>query len=300
MEEYTLLVMAAGMGSRFGGLKQIQPVGPNGELLIEYSIYDAIKAGFNKIVFVINKDTEDYLKTHIGQKIEDKVNVEYVVQDINDLPEGYKRPENRIKPWGTGHVIYCARNILKGSFAIINADDFYGYNSYETLLDFLKNNTDRTHYLTIGYKISNTLSENGSVKRGVVRMESGILNQIIESKIVTENRGPVAYPLDGRTPFKITDDDLATVNLFAFTPNFLKAIIDKFPVFLDKNINIEGSEYLIPDVVAEQIKEGSATVYINSTTDKWHGMTYKEDLEQLQNAINNYIAEGKYPEKLWE
>lgn len=300
MEEYTLLVLAAGMGTRFNGLKQVQPVGPNGELLIEYSIYDAINAGFTKIIFVVNKETENFLKNNIGPKIGNRIKLEYVLQDINNLPEGYKSPANRIKPWGTGHAIYCAKDSIKGSFAVINSDDFYGKDAYENLIDFMKNNTDRTHYLAIGYKIINTLSENGSVKRGIVRMENGILKQIIESKIINENRNVIAYPLDGRNSFKITDDDLTTANLFAFTPNFLKAAIDKFPQFLDKYLNVEDAEYLIPDIVSQQIQEGAATVYINISSDKWDGITYLEDLDKLKSSINNYIIEGKYPNNLWD
>ena len=299
MEEYTLVVMAAGLGSRFGGNKQIEPIGPNGETLIEYSVYDAMRAGFNKVVFIIKKDIEDYFKENIMNKLEGKIKAEYVIQDVTDLPEGYKF-EYRAKPWGTGHAIYAARNSIKGSFAIINADDFYGRHGYEIIIDFMKNNRDRTHYLTIGYKIANTLSNHGSVKRGVIRMENGILKQIIESKIEREEKGVFAYPLDGRPSFKINNDDIAAVNLFAFTPNFLKAIVDKFPTFLDEEGNNPDSEYLVPEILASQIREDSATVYVNSSPDKWLGMTYKEDKEDLAIEINNYIKEGLYPEKLWD
>lgn len=300
MQEYTLVVMAAGMGSRFGGLKQIEPIGPNGEFIIDYSIYDAIKAGFNKIVFVIRKENEQIFKQTIGQRIEGKVNVEYAYQELDDLPEGYTCSKERKKPWGTGQAIYSARNVIKSAFAVINADDFYGYEAYEILLNFLKNNQNRNHYLAVTYKVANTLSENGSVKRGIAKVSSGILNQIIESKVGEENDKIIAHPLDGSNPFEITDDDTATVNLFGFSINFLKEVEQKFPEFLDKNINKLDAEYLMPDIITKQIENETATVFVQTTEDKWHGVTYKEDKTSVVTAINNYIAEGKYPKNLWE
>lgn len=300
MPEYTLLVMAAGMGSRFGGLKQIEPVGPNGEFIIDYSIYDAIKAGFNKVIFVIKKEHESVFKETIGHRIEGKIKVEYVFQELDDLPDGYQKPINRTKPWGTGQAIYSAKEFIKGPFAVINADDFYGYEAYEILIDFLKNNESRNHYLAVGYKVKNTLSENGSVKRGIARVKNGILEEIIESKVGLENDDIIARPLDGSKAFKINNDDLATVNLFGLTTNFLRDVQLKFPEFLDKHINELEAEYLMPNIITDEINDGSATVYVKSTPSKWHGVTYKEDKESVVNAINNYINEGKYPKDLWE
>ncbi len=300
MEEYTLLVMAAGAGSRFGGPKQIEPIGPGGEFIIDYSIYDAVKAGFNRVIFVIKEEQEKIFKETIGKRLEDKVKVEYAFQQINDLPEGYEVPKDRTKPWGTAHAIYSARDMIKGPFAVINADDFYGYNAYEILIDFLKNNKDRTHYLAVCYKVVNTLSKNGSVKRGIVTAKNGILEKITESKVEVKNNIMMAYPLDGSRTFKLEEDALATVNLFGFTVNYMKAIEEEFPKFLDENINNLDAEYLVPDIISKQINDKTATVYIKGTTAKWHGVTYKEDKEDLVNAINIYINEEKYPRYLWK
>lgn len=300
VQEYTLVVMAGGLGSRFGGLKQIEPVGPNGEFIIDYSIYDAIKAGFTKVIFIIKRENEKVFRETIGKRLEDKVTVEYAFQDVNDLPEGYVCPNGRTKPWGTGHAIYAARDLIRGPFAVINADDFYGYEAYEILIDFLENNTSKNHYLAVTYSVNNTLSENGSVKRGVAKISNGILTSITESKIGEENERIVARPLDGSDAFFITDDDQATVNLFGFTINFLREVENKFPQFLDANINSLDAEYLMPEIVTKQIEDGSATVYVKGTVNKWHGVTYKEDKASVVKAINNYIAEGKYPKDLWE
>ncbi len=300
MEEYTLLVMAAGVGSRFGGSKQIEPVGPGGEFIIDYSIYDAIKAGFNRIIFVIKEKQEQIFKETIGKRLEGKVKVEYAFQQLKDLPEGYKTPQKRTKPWGTAHAIYSARDMIKGPFAVINADDFYGYNAFETLIDFLKNNKDRTHYLAVCYKVVNTLSKNGSVKRGIVTAENGILEKITESNVEIKNNSMVAHPLDGSRAFKLDEDALATVNLFGFTVNYMKAVEEQFSTFLDENINDPDAEYLVPDVVSKQINDKTATVYIKSSTAKWHGVTYKEDEEDLVNAVNLYIQKDQYPRYLWK
>ncbi len=300
MDEYTLLVLAAGEGSRFGGSKQIEPIGPEGQYIIDYSLYDAIKAGFNKVIFVIKEEQEKIFKETIGKRIEDKIKVEYAFQQINDLPEGYKAPKKRKKPWGTAHAIYSARDMIKGSFAIINADDFYGPVAYKILIDFLKNNKDRTHYLAVCYKVINTLSQNGAVKRAVVTEENGILEKIVESKVEIKNNTMIAYPLDGKRAFKLDENALATVNLFGLTVNFIKVIEDEFSKFLDENINNLDAEYLLPDVISKQIKENTAVIYTRYITDKWHGITYKEDKESIVNAINKYIQEGKYPRDLWK
>lgn len=300
MTEYTLLVLAAGMGSRFGGLKQIEPVGPNGEFIIDYSIYDAIRAGFNKVVFVIKKENEQIFKETVGNRIKDKIKVEYAFQEINDLPEGYIAPKERTKPWGTGHALYAARNNINGPFAVINADDFYGPDAYKVVMDFLKTNKESNHYVSIGYEVHNTLSEFGEVKRGVNKTENGILKEIIESKVKKENNQIIARPLDGRKPFVITDADTASVNFFGFTPNIIKTTIEKFPPFLDKNINNLDSEYLsTEDIITPDIEENGATMYVKKTSSKWSGVTYKEDKEALINKINDDIEKGIYPKDLW-
>ena len=300
MEEYTLVILAAGLGSRFGGLKQTTPVGPNGEFIIDYSIYDAIKAGFNKVVFIIRKEHEELFRETIGSRIEGKIKVEYAFQDVNDLPEGYTKPEERTKPWGTGHALYAAREFIKGPFAIINADDFYGAEAFELLLDFLKNNETRNHYITVCYNVKNTLSVNGAVKRGIVYTKNGILETIVESSISVENGKMIAKPLDGSSAFKVDDDTLTAVNLFGFTSNFMRTIQSGFAEFLDQNLNSLDAEYLVPDIINDEIKQENISVYVKSTSAKWHGFTYKEDKELVIQAVNNYITEGKYPKNLWE
>ena len=300
MTEYTLIIMAAGLSERFGSLKQIAPVGPNGEFIIDYSIYDAIKAGFNRVIFVIKKEHEVLFKETIGNRIAGKIKVEYVFQELNDLPEGYQAPINRTKPWGTGGAIYSARELLKSSFAVINADDFYGLEAYEIIMDFLKNNESRNHYLAVGYKVKNTLSENGTVKRGIAHVKNGIIEEIIESQVGFENGDIIARPLDERPAFKITDDDVATVNMFGFTTNFLKAVQSKFSAFLDSHLDDPKAEYMIPNISNEEIAGKLATVYIKNTSSKWYGVTYESDKSTVVNAINTYIAEGKYPKDLWK
>ncbi|MCI9110507.1 MAG: nucleotidyltransferase [Bacilli bacterium] len=301
MNDYTLLVLAAGMGSRFGGLKQIEPVGPNGEFIIDYSIYDAIRVGFNKVVFVIKKENEQVFKDTIGNRIKDKIKVEYVFQDINELPEGYETPKDRIKPWGTGHALYCARNNINGPFAVINADDLYGPDAYKVVMEFLKTNSNPNHYVSVGYEVENTLSEFGEVKRGINKTENGILKEIIESKVKKEKGQIYAKPLDGRPEFIITSDDTASVNLFGFTPNIIKATVELFPPFLEKNINNLDSEYLMTDdVVSLDAKQNGSVMYVQKTTSKWSGITYKEDKTSLINKINDDVENGIYPKKLWD
>ncbi len=299
MDEYTLLVLAAGEGSRFGGSKQIEPIGPEGQYIIDYSLYDAIKAGFNKVIFVIKEEQEKIFKETIGKRIEDKIKVEYAFQQINDLPEGYNAPQKRKKPWGTAHAIYSARDMIKGPFAIINADDFYGREAFEILIEFLKNNNDRTHYLTVTYELLKTLSKHGDVKRGIAQVQNGILEKITESKIKINNNKIYAYPLDGSRAFKVEENTPVVVNLFGFTTSFLKEIINTFPAFLEENINDLESEYLLPTIVSIQIRSNASTVYVKETKDNWHGITYKDDKGDLEKAINTYIEDSKYPSNLW-
>jgi len=297
MEEYTLVVMAAGLGSRFGGQKQITPVGPNNEFIIDYSIYDAIKAGFNKVIFIINRQYEDYFRKTIGERIKDKIEVEYVFQDVSDLPLGFVF-NDRVKPWGTGHAIYAARENIKGPFAVINSDDFYGDEAYEILMDFLKNNEKRNNYLSVCYKVKNTLSLIGEVKRGIIFSKNGILEDIKESVVSLENGTILARPLDGSHPFKITDDDLTSVNLFGFTSNFIRDLEEKFIKFLEEKGGLE-SEFFLPDIITEEIKNEEVTVYVRTCPSKWFGMTYKDDMETVKEEIKALISEGKYPKNLW-
>ena len=299
MQDYTLVVLAAGLGSRFGGLKQIEPIGPNGEFIIDYSIYDAIQAGFTKVVFVIKKENEQIFKETIDMRLNGKIKIEYAFQSLDDLPEGYSCPKERTKPWGTGHALYSARHLINGPFAVINADDLYGPEAYQVLMDFLKNNKEFNHYVSIGYAVENTLSAFGTVKRGINKTENGILKEIIESQVGKQNGVIVAKPLDGRPAFTISDQDTASVNMFGFTEKFMEATINRFSEFLNNHIDDLNAEYLMTnDIISKEINDNKAIMYVKKTTAKWGGVTYKEDKENVVKQINDHIKDGTYPTKL--
>ena len=299
-KDLTLLIMAAGMGSRFGGLKQIEPFGPNGEFIIDYSVYDAIKAGFNKIVFVIKEENYDIFRETIGSRIEDKIKVEYAFQKLDDIPEGYTLPEDRVKPLGTGQAILSTRNIIKENFAIINSDDFYGRDAYEVAANFLKN-TDSNTYGLVGYKVINTLTENGSVKRGACKTSDGKLTKIVESSIIEENGVITATPLEGGDSFSMEKDELVSMNMLLFTPTLFPYLENKFKDFMEENKDdLFKCEFLIPSVLDDAIKENYAQVEVLSTTAKWEGVTYKEDKDGVVKAINKLIENGEYPQNLWK
>ena len=296
----TLVILAAGMGSRFGGLKQIEPIGPNGEFIIDYSIYDAIKAGFNKVVFIIKEENYDVFRETIGSRIENKIKVEYAFQRLEDIPEGYTLPSSRVKPLGTGQAILASKNNVDSNFAIINSDDFYGRDAFIVASNFLSNTTDNDYGL-VGYKVDNTLTVNGSVKRGVCKTKDGKLSSIIESSIVKENNIITASPLDGRESFIMDSNDLVSMNMLLFTKTIYPYLEEKFKEFMEKNKeDLEKCEFLIPDVLTDAINSKYATVSVLSTTAKWEGVTYKEDKEAVVNAINKLIDEGEYPQKLWK
>jgi len=296
----TLVIMAAGMGSRFGGLKQIEPVGPNGEFIVDYSIYDAIKCGFTKIVFIIKEENYDLFRDTVGKRIEDKIKVEYVFQNNDNIPSDIEIPNSRVKPLGTGHAILCCKDVVDESFAIINADDFYGYDAYRVISKFMKENTDVNKYAMAGYIVGNTLTENGSVKRGVCEQENGYLTRLIESSVGKDNDKIIATPLEGGESFEVTDDTLVSMNMFAFTPKLFGYLEEGLIKFLKQNQNnLETCEYLIPSVVFELIKDNQIQVEVLKTNAIWHGITYKEDKEELVNSINKLIEEGKYPKNLW-
>ena len=293
-----LVIMAAGMGSRFGGLKQIEPVGRNGEFIIDYSIYDAIKSGFDKIVFIIKEENYDVFRNTVGKRIESKIDVEYVFQNNDNVPKEIEIPESRVKPLGTAQAILCCKDVVKGNFAILNADDFYGYDAFRVVADFLKNNNDPSMYCMAGYRVKNTLTENGSVKRGVCETKDGYLTNLIESSVEYVGDEIVASPLDGRDSFTVSGDSAVSMNFFGFTPKIFDALESGFLPFLQANKdNLEKCEYLIPDVVFNEIENNRASVKVLDTTAVWHGMTYKEE---LMNSINELIENGVYPEKLWD
>lgn len=298
-KDLTLLVLAAGMGSRFGGLKQIEPVGPNGEFIIDYSIKDAIIAGFTKVVFVIKEENYEIFKETIGKRIEDKIKVEYVFQKIEDIPEGVIIPSDRIKPLGTAHALYGARNVIHENFATINADDFYGRDAYMKAAEFLKNCKDN-EYGMIGYKVGNTLTENGAVKRGVVFGENGNLSQLIESSIIEKNGFAEATPLEGGESFTISLEQPVSMNLFCLTPKLLGFICENIKEFFtdDKN-DLNTCEYLLPNVVFASSLEEDQPIKVITTDSKYLGMTYREDLETLKEGIMKEIEAGTYENNLW-
>lgn len=295
----TLLVMAAGMGSRFGGLKQIEPMGPNGEFLIDYSVYDAKLAGFTKIVFIIKEENYDIFKKTIGKRVEPYIETEYVFQDDSNLKEKYKDLQTRVKPLGTGHAILCAKDKVKTPFAIINADDFYGRDAYVVASKYLDKIDDK-HYAVVGYKIGKTLSLNGAVKRGICKEENGKLKDLIESSVEKIDDKIIAKPLDDDTEFIVEDDSLVSTNLLLFTPKIFDYLEEKLTKFLEINKNdLSKCEFLIPDVVKDAIKEDRIEVDLLSTNAIWHGVTYKEDKEEVVKAIDELIKEKVYPNKLW-
>ena len=303
-DDLTLLIMAAGMGSRFGGLKQIEPVGPNGEFIIDYSIYDAIKAGFKKVVFIIKEENYDTFKETIGKRVEKQnIAVDYVFQRVTDIPELYSNLVNRQKPWGTAHAILAAKDVIKGNFAVINADDFYGRDAYMTIAKYLKDIEPRPKlsFSMVGYEISKTLTENGSVKRGVCEERNGYLTKIIESKVERVNGQVTVSPLDNSPSFIVPDNYLVSMNLFGFTKDLFPILEEKLVTFLEKNKqDYQNCEYLIPEVLFEAIEEERVEVKVLPTTARWYGVTYREDKDSVVKAIEDMIKNGEYPSNLWD
>lgn len=306
MQEPVLVIMAAGMGSRYGGLKQMDPVDSNGNLIIDFSIYDAIKAGFKKVIFIIKREIEEDFKAVIGNRIAKHIEVEYVYQAIDNLPKGFTVPEGRIKPWGTGHAILSCMNNIKGPFAVINADDYYGSHAFSMVYDWLKNAKDdeKYRYMMVGYKLANTLTDNGHVARGVCQVTSeGMLEKIVErTRIEKRGEGAVYTEDDGETWVDVSVNSTVSMNMWGFTDSILAELNDRFQKFLEKDAisNPLKAEYFLPSVVQELLEENKATVQVLKSEDKWYGVTYKEDKEDVMNAIKKLKADGVYPENLWE
>ncbi len=288
-KDITLVVMAAGMGSRFGGLKQIEPIGPKGEVLLDFSVYDAVEAGFTKVVFVIKHEIEKDFKEVVGKRIANRVKVEYAYQEIDKLPEGYTRPADRTKPWGTAHAILCCKDIVKEPFAVVNADDFYGRSAFRQMADFLMNNTD--DYAMVGFRLVNTLTENGHVSRGVCEIENGVLKSVTERTKIMDCKYTED---DGESWIALPEDTVVSMNLWGFTPDVFGYIEKGFKTFLDEKINVPKSEYYLPTVVSERIERGEKQVKVLVAEDKWYGVTYKEDKEVVVNAITDMVNKGLY------
>ena len=306
MKKPVLVVMAAGMGSRYGGLKQIDPVDENGNIIIHYSLYDAYRAGFRKAVFVIRPELEETFKEVIGPKVPEKMEIEYVYQIITDLPEGYSVPEGRTKPWGTAHAALAARNVVDGPFAIINSDDFYGADAFKTVYDYLSETEDTPgcyEYALVGYLLENTVTENGSVARGVCTSNAdGYLADIVErTKIVKGEEMPRFTEDDGATWTDLPGDTIVSMNLWGFTRSYLDEAEARFPKFLDEAMktNPMKGEYYLPGVVSQLLTEETARGRVLSSKDKWYGVTYQEDKPVVVEALTRMRQEGLYPMDLW-
>lgn len=297
----TLVILAAGMGSRYGGLKQIDPLGPNGEFIIDYSIYDAIRAGFDNIAFIIKEENYDIFKETIGDRIAKHVNVQYIFQDPNLLPSPVN-VEGRTKPWGTSHAVYCCKDKINDKFAIINADDFYGADSYRVAADFLRSlpEDSKGNYAMIGFMLKNTLTDSGTVARGICEVDAANkLTKIDERTKIKRNNGIIQY-LDDEEWYDVNEEAVASMNFWAFTPDVFEGLESGWDSFVERSKdNLQKAEYLLPTRIGEMIDEGICNVTVVPSIETWHGVTYKEDKEDMVKFINKVISDGVYPEKLW-
>ena len=300
--EPTLVIMAAGMGSRFGGLKQIEPVDAQGHIIIDFSLYDAYRAGFRKVAFIIKREIEKDFRECIGNRMEKRFQVSYVYQELDRLPEGIAVPEGRTKPWGTGHAIACCRGIVDGPFAVVNADDFYGPTAFSAIYDYLVSNEDAGRYAMVGYRVRNTVTEYGSVARGVCEVENGLLTGITERTKIFKRGSDAAFTEDGETFTHLPGDTIVSMNLWGFSNAVLDRLWNGFPVFLQENLekNPLKCEYFLPSVVNAQLQDGSACVRVLPCEENWYGVTYREDLASVVDAIQNMKNTGIYPEELWK
>jgi len=304
MKEPILLVLSAGIGSRYGGLKQIDPIGKHGEIIIDFSLYDALRAGFKRVIFIITKNIETDFKAAVGDQISEIMEVRYAYQQIDDLPGGFSVPDGRTKPWGTGHAVLTCRGLIDAPFAVINADDYYGREAFQKIYKFLRTVKEGTPYQfgMVGYTLENTLTDNGFVARGVCTVQDGILTDIVERTHIEKRSGCAQYTLDGENWVTIPSHSVVSMNLWGFTPGLITELREHFPAFLGNAIlqNPLKAEYFLPTVVNELIQNGKASVRVLTSNDKWYGVTYKLDKPVVQKAIADMIAAGTYPETLWE
>ena len=300
MREPTLVILAAGMGSRFGGLKQIMAVDDFGHAIIDFSLYDAYRAGFRKVAFIIKHEIEEDFKAAVGRRMEKYFDVKYVYQQLDLLPEGYSVPEGRVKPWGTGHAVLCCRGIVDGPFAVINADDFYGRAAYEAMYDFLSKERPGTEHAMVAYLLRNTVTETGYVARGICQVENGLLTDVVERTHIEKHGEVISFTEDGESYTPLPADVPVSMNCWAFSNSMLDELYKRFPAWLDANLSVNPTkcEYFLPFVTNAMIKDGEGTVAVLPCHEQWYGMTYKEDFPTVVNAIKALRDEGVYPEKL--
>lgn len=306
MDKPVLVIMAAGMGSRYGGLKQLDPVDKEGHIIMDFSMYDAKRAGFEKVIFIIKKEIEADFREAVGDRMAKYMEVEYAFQEVDAIPEGYTVPEGRGKPWGTAHAVLSCIDRIHGPFAVINADDYYGAEAFQLIYDYLETHTDdeKYRYTMVGYKLGNTVTDNGHVSRGICETnEAGELTGVTERTKIEKRDGGIAYlDDDGATWVPVSSDATVSMNMWGFTKSFLKEIKEGFPAFLDKGLkeNPMKCEYFLPAVVSRLLEEGRASVAVLKSADKWYGITYKEDKPVVVAAVQKMKEEGLYPERLWE
>lgn len=298
----TLLILAAGMGSRYGGMKQVDPFGPSGETITDYSIYDALKAGFDRFVFVISPAMEEDFRNHYVKKFPSGLDVDYVIQSVDNIPEGFTLPEDRVKPWGTAHAVLMAKDVINEPFAVINADDYYGRNSYKIMYDFLVRTTEEVpgQYCMVGFELQKTVSEHGSVARGICQVNNhGFLQGMVERTKVFLKDGEIVFEDEDGSVQRLDPMDTVSMNLFGFTPDFFRHIEDIFAVFIGENLHNPRAELFIPLVVDALINSGEARMSVLQTPDSWFGVTYQEDKPRVLKAIRDLVDSGVYPESLW-
>ena len=301
MEKITLVILAAGMGSRFGGLKQIEPVDPEGHIIIDFSLFDAWRAGFRDVVFIIKREMEAEFRECIGSRMEQYFHVSYVYQDLDRLPEGIDVPEGRTKPWGTGHALACCKGVVNGPFAVINADDFYGCTAFSEIYDFLATQTDKHKYAMVGYRLKNTVTEFGSVARGVCEVQNGMLMGITERTKIYQRGDHAAYTEDGEHFVDLPGDTIVSMNIWGFTQPTVSEFWTRLGAFFEKEVPLDPlkREFYLPSVVNQQLEEGTARVRVLPCEEVWHGVTYREDLASVKEAICALKAAGVYEERLW-
>lgn len=303
-----LVILAAGMGSRYGGLKQIDPVGPKGELVIDYSLYDAYQAGFRRVIFIIKKEIEEDFKDKIGKRMEDYFSVQYAYQSLDDLPSGYENPVGRSKPWGTSHALLAARDMIDSPFCVINADDYYGRKAFSLVHEELINmasqsHEEKPHYIMVGYDLMKTLSKYGHVARGICDVDrQGHLLNIVERTKIIEKNNLAFFTEDDQSWQQLSDETTVSMNFWGFDPSLIGFLKAGFPAFLDKALeeNPLQAEYLLPTSVGDLIKAGQVAVKVLRSPDQWYGVTYQDDKPQVEAAIRQMVADGKYQSPLWE